>query len=552
MSTIKINPSQDTFISSGAPNDINCYSSILYTGSIINDSFCYNNFRILIKFDIYSMIPKGKILKEAKLNLFVFKKQSIDAQLSPQIVRIYSNLSDFSQCLTNWNNAPNVKPTNYYTTVTDFNINNFISIDITNLVKNWYYNLIPNYGITLVGIEHNYQSIIGFRSSKYQFVDRRPTLIITYEDSVPTGCTCITGATGATGSTGPTGATGLTGSISITGATGPTGATGITGPTGDTGPMGLTGATGITGPTGTTGITGLTGDAGHIGPTGATGITGPTGDVGPMGPTGATGITGPTGDAGPMGPTGATGITGPTGDAGHIGPTGATGITGPTGDVGPMGPTGATGITGPTGDAGPIGPTGATGITGPTGDAGPIGPTGATGITGPTGDVGPIGPTGVTGTTGPTGATGITGATGANGASTTANSAFAANTTGASIAVLLGGTSISLPNSQNIGPGISIDASNTVFTVSNAGTYYISYHINLTAALGVSSRLLINSVSNTASVVDPSISLSSFNNSIIVDLNANSTIILQLYGVLGTATLIGGGAGAVLSIIRLR
>ncbi|WP_206871065.1 BclA C-terminal domain-containing protein, partial [Clostridium zeae] len=160
--------------------------------------------------------------------------------------------------------------------------------------------------------------------------------------------------------------------------------------------------------------------------------------------------------------------------------------------------------------------------------------------------------TGSTGVTGVTGATGPTGSTGSTGTSPTTNSAFAANTSGSIISVILGGTSVSLPNSQNIGPGISIDGTNTTFTVSNAGTYYITYDINLTAALAVSSRLIINGSANTASTVDPVLSTSSFTNDIIVDLTANSTITLQLFGLLGAATLISGGAGASLSIIRLR
>nr|WP_274600976.1 collagen-like triple helix repeat-containing protein [Clostridium yunnanense] len=155
-------------------------------------------------------------------------------------------------------------------------------------------------------------------------------------------------------------------------------------------------------------------------------------------------------------------------------------------------------------------------------------------MTGAAGDIGPTGPTGATGT------------------SLTANSAFAANTSGSVIPVILGGSSVSLPNSQNIGPGISIDGTNTTFTVSNAGAYYITYNINLTAALAISSRLIINGSPNTASTVAPILSSSSFTNNIIVDLTTNSTITLQLFGLLGAATLISGGAGASLSIIRLR
>ncbi|MCM8506767.1 collagen-like protein [Bacillus amyloliquefaciens] len=322
-------------------------------------------------------------------------------------------------------------------------------------------------------------------------------------------------------------------------------AAGITGATGGTGPTGFTGATGGTGPTG---ITGAIGETGPTGITGATGGTGPTGSTGATGGTGPTGITGATGVTGPTGITGATGVTGPTGITGAIGETGPTGITGATGGTGPTGSTGATGGTGPTGITGATGGTGPTGITGATGETGPTGSTGATGVTGPTGSTGA---TGVTGPTGSTGATGGTGPTGSTGTSLTATSGYASNTGGGVVAVIVGGTTISLPNEQNLSADITANAANTVFTVAPAGRYYISYHINLTAGLLVSSRILINGTPPASSIIAPVASLANFNNSFIVTLPAGSTIQLQLFGLLGAATLLGGSVGAALNIIRL-
>lgn len=279
------------------------------------------------------------------------------------------------------------------------------------------------------------------------------------------------------------------------------------------------------------------------------------------------------------GPTGATGPVGPVG-----GPTGATGATGP---IGAQGPTGAQGATGPTGvglnngvlfnaalsstyPAGQIvfyqGSTFVTNVASPVGipgasadyrllvGAGATGPTGATGLTGVQGATGPtgVGATGLTGATGVTGGTGITGATGATGLALTGNSAFAANTTGTTLPLTVVGTSVPLPSSQVLGAGvgITVDAANTTFTVANAGTYYIRYTVATTAALAISSRLVINGVANVPSTVAPLLSLSSFSNEIIVSLTAGSTIVLQLAGAV-SVTLLTGGSGANLSIIRL-
>ena len=152
------------------------------------------------------------------------------------------------------------------------------------------------------------------------------------------------------------------------------------------------------------------------------------------------------------------------------------------------------------------------------------GATGATGSQGPTGD------------TGPTGA-GATGATGATGVSTTATYAFANNTSGTAISVLLGGTNVPLPNNQNIGPGITVSGGNTVFTVANAGNYYIAYTINLTAGLLVSSRITVNGSPLAGTINAPTVATGSFSATIIANLPAGATVSLQLFGVVAIATL---------------
>ena len=221
------------------------------------------------------------------------------------------------------------------------------------------------------------------------------------------------------------------------------------------------------------------------------------------------------------------------------GVTGPTGPTGPTGATGADGAPGAAGATGATGPAGPTGPTGADGVPGP---AGPTGPTGADGAPGAAG---------ATGATGPAGATGPTGPTGPAGASVTADSAYAANTSGSTVGVILGGTPVPLPNSQVLPAGITPNAANTIFTVAAPGLYRISYTINTTATLGAGSRLLINGTPNVASTLAPGLSTSRFANEILVNLPANSTVSLELYGLIAAAILLPNASGASLQIVRL-
>ena len=209
------------------------------------------------------------------------------------------------------------------------------------------------------------------------------------------------------------------------------------------------------------------------------------------------------------------------------------GVTGPTG---PTGPTGATGADGAIGPAGPTGPTGADGVPGP---AGPTGPTGADGAPGAAGATGATGPAGATGPTGPAGA------------SVTADSAYAANTSGTTVGVILGGTPVPLPNSQVLPAGITPNAANTIFTVATPGLYRISYTINTTATLGAGSRLIINGTPNMASTLTPGLSTSRFANEILVNLPANSTVSLELYGLIAGAILLPNASGASLQIVRL-
>ena len=86
-----------------------------------------------------------------------------------------------------------------------------------------------------------------------------------------------------------------------------------------------------------------------------------------------------------------------------------------------------------------------------------------------------------------------------------------------------------------------------------AGTYQISYHVNTTLALLMGTRLVINGVNNVPSTIAPVAATTSFENKIKVALPANSTVTLQMYPIAlaGTAILVGSGAGASLTIIRL-
>ncbi|MEM5780254.1 MAG: hypothetical protein AAGU02_03810, partial [Lawsonibacter sp.] len=97
---------------------------------------------------------------------------------------------------------------------------------------------------------------------------------------------------------------------------------------------------------------------------------------------------------------------------------------------------------------------------------------------------------------------------------------------------------------------ITVDVGNTTFTVAVAGRHRISYAVNTTAALLLSTRIVLNGTPNLASTVAPILSLSNYSNEILVDLAAGTTVQLQAVGASINLTLVTG-AGATLMITRL-
>ena len=84
------------------------------------------------------------------------------------------------------------------------------------------------------------------------------------------------------------------------------------------------------------------------------------------------------------------------------------------------------------------------------------------------------------------------------------------------------------------------------------GYYQISYHVNITVALLMGTRLMVNRTKVSTSVIEPLVSTSSFENRVQLNLTPNSTVSLQIFTkIIGTAILAGGGTGASLIIIRL-
>ena len=120
------------------------------------------------------------------------------------------------------------------------------------------------------------------------------------------------------------------------------------------------------------------------------------------------------------------------------------------------------------------------------------------------------------------------------------------NDSGPTVAIILGGTSI---------PMTTLVASNVTFagtsaTIAHAGVYRLSYCIMTSSNLLASSRLLINGSQLDSATISPIISRDAWCRSTATTLAAGSTVNLQLFGILGAATLLTPG-GASLQIEQI-
>ncbi len=190
----------------------------------------------------------------------------------------------------------------------------WISIDITNLVRDWVDGVLPNHGLAVVP----------------QFTLGAGGVVAAFDSK-------------------ENGATGHEPKLEIllagTGEPGPQGPAGPRGETGPVGPRGEVGAKGDVGPQGPVGLRGETGPQGPIGPRGEMGPVGPQGQIGPVGPVGPKGEQGLVGPQGVPGPKGEVGPQGPVGPKGEVGPVGPQGAVGPRGETGPAGPPALGGLT---------------------------------------------------------------------------------------------------------------------------------------------------------------------------------------------------------------
>ncbi len=284
-----------------------------------------------LKFDL-SAIPSGISVSKATLRLYL---NGVTASGNIDIFPIFNS---WSEGTLTYKNAPLLGGSatgGHPATLSSSNLNQFVIIDITQLVQDWVSGIQPNYGLALA---------LGGATGSFSF-DSKESIATSHQPELEIA---------STGSAGPQGIQGPQGLI---GPPGPAGPTGPQGQTGAQGPgVGFTFRNSFSPPasyaindavtySGSTYVA-IAASQGPNNPAPSTnptawsliaqaGATGPAGTQGPPGPIGSTGPPGTTGPQGLAGPTGPQGLSGP---IGSTGPPGASGPQGPAGPIGPQGP----------------------------------------------------------------------------------------------------------------------------------------------------------------------------------------------------------------------
>lgn len=177
MTVLYLNPIKNVYVSSAAPSTNFSALPSLFIGRGTGPSDLYRTF---IQFDL-SKIPTISTITDASLHLAVYLK----AVSGDQTVNISRLLGDFDESSITWNTAPIGASAGVSTTITDSDINRYISFNITNLVKGWFNGSMPNNGLSVLGVE-NTDALIGFRSTRFSNSALWPYLQVSFASGIAT------------------------------------------------------------------------------------------------------------------------------------------------------------------------------------------------------------------------------------------------------------------------------------------------------------------------------------------------------------------------------
>jgi hypothetical protein len=230
----------DTYTQTGTPNQNFGTNANLRVASGVNS---------YLKFDLSNLPPGTSANDVAKVTLRLW----VNTVTTPGSFDIRRITGVWNESTLTSNTAPSLGSLEISgVTITAQDVDSFVTVDLTPLVKDWINGIVPNNGLAIVANAVN--TNIRFDSKENGQTSHESRLEIRLKGPIgPTGATGATGLTGAQGPIGPTGPTGATGATGPPGPEGPAGPPGPQGVEGSQGPEGPTGPQGPPGPTGASG-----------------------------------------------------------------------------------------------------------------------------------------------------------------------------------------------------------------------------------------------------------------------------------------------------------
>ena len=179
---ITFTPEKDAYVAEFYPNSNFGDSPSLFTNRFDG---CGDVYRTYIKFDLCSLlcnyIPPNSCIRYACL-WFPINRNEVPC--NDNILYAYRVIEDWEEYGITWNNQPiTALIPDGSTLITPSD--DYVHIDITNLVEWWYSGFYPNNGI-LLKCDESYDSLIGFFSREYANSDYWPRITVYFTEN----CCC--------------------------------------------------------------------------------------------------------------------------------------------------------------------------------------------------------------------------------------------------------------------------------------------------------------------------------------------------------------------------
>lgn len=177
MASITLSPVKSTYISEWYSNQKFGPSTALFISRFKQEGDAY---RSLIQFDL-DKIPLTSTIEEATLELVMYRNE-----LSSQSILIsaHSLLNPWNEATVSWDTPPLFNLAGDGSLImTSSTPPGILSLDITDLARDWFEGTVPNHGLVLIGNE-NANNLVAFHSGNYFDSSAWPRLSIKFVEGI--------------------------------------------------------------------------------------------------------------------------------------------------------------------------------------------------------------------------------------------------------------------------------------------------------------------------------------------------------------------------------